>query len=635
MAISKFFGRIGMLLALLGCAVPSMARQLPVEDFFRNAKFSQLQLSPDGSHLAALVPYKGRRNILVMQTDDLSKAKLATKLSKSDIASFFWANDKRLIFTMDKDGTEAFGLFGVDSDGSHADLLVKPQVSIGGQSIRFARVVDRLRHDPDHVVISYNKRRVSAPDLYKMSVRSGKLTMLKRNSGKDVSSVLDRAGRVRVVSKLDGLVQTIDYRADDDKEWEQVINQSALDEGIVPLAFDYDNNTFYVASNKGRDRLAIYRYDLETGKLGDMLYADGTYDVVQPLFSYAEKKLIGFAFEAERPVIKYTDPAWAALQAGLEKAFPGKLVAVTSTSDDEQLAVVFVYSDTDPGRYYLLDRRKGQVHFLAATRDWIDPADMNEMQSVTFKSRDGLTLHGYLTVPKEAKGSKVPLIINPHGGPFGIRDSWGFNPDHQFFANRGYAVLQVNFRGSGGYGHAFEKAGYGEWGRKMQDDISDAVRWAIDEGIADPGKICIYGASYGGYAAVAGLAFTPELYQCGIDYVGVTDVGLLFETMPDHWELQRKVLEKQIGDPDDETFVKAISPLYHTDKIRAPVLIIHGKRDPRVNLKHATYLRDKLSAQGKSHEWLLKNNEGHGFRKEENRIEAYKKIEAFLAKHLN
>jgi dipeptidyl aminopeptidase/acylaminoacyl peptidase len=226
------------------------------------------------------------------------------------------------------------------------------------------------------------------------------------------------------------------------------------------------------------------------------------------------------------------------------------------------------------------------------------------------------------------------LIVNPHGGPFGVRDSWGFNSEHQFFANRGYAVLQVNFRGSGGYGREFEQAGYREWGRKMQNDVTDAVRWAIDQGIADPERICIYGGSYGGYATMAGLAFTPDLYQCGINYVGVTDVELLFETMPEHWSIAREVMEQQIGDPDDESMMRAISPLYHTDKIDDPVLILQGKRDPRVVMEHATRLRDKLEDSGKKYEWLMKNDEGHGFRKEENRIEAYTLMEDFLAKYL-
>jgi len=625
-------GGIAMLLA--GLWVVSTAAQLPVEDFFRDAKFSQLQLSPDGKHLAALVPYNGRRNILVMETGDLAKARLATNLTTSDIQSFFWANDDRLLFRMDEDGTEAFGLYGVDADGKHGEMLVEPQISIGGRSIRFAEVVDRLRDDPEHVVISYNKRRVQAPDLYRLNVRSGKLTMLARNRGKDAGSVLDRSGVVRLVSELDGTTQRISYRAGDDRDWQPLIEQDALAEGVSPVAFDYDNQTLYVASNLGRDRFGVYSYDLEARRLGDLLFADDTYDVTTPLFSYAKKKLIGFAFEGAKPVITYTDAEWVKLQAGLEQAFPGRMVNITSTSDDERLAVVYVWSDSDPGSYYLLDRDAGQVRFLVARMDWIDPEAMVPMEPVSFPARDGLTLHGYLSRPKGSEGRKVPLIINPHGGPFGVRDSWGYNSEHQFFANRGYAVLQVNFRGSGGYGRAFESAGYGQWGRDMQNDLSDAVRWAIDQGIADPQRVCIYGASYGGYATMAGLTFTPELYRCGINYVGVTDVELLFETMPEHWELARALMEKQIGDPDDEAFMRAISPLNHTDSIRAPVLILQGKRDPRVVMEHATRLRDKLEGAGKPYQWLLKNDEGHGFRKEENRIEAYKMMDAFLAKYL-
>ncbi|MCW8998770.1 MAG: S9 family peptidase, partial [Kangiellaceae bacterium] len=251
---------------------------------------------------------------------------------------------------------------------------------------------------------------------------------------------------------------------------------------------------------------------------------------------------------------------------------------------------------------------------------------------------DGLTIHGYLTIPRDSEGKNLPLIVNPHGGPFGVRDSWGYNPEHQFFASRGYATVQVNYRGSGGYGRNFEQAGYGgKWGAEMQHDITDAIKHLVKEGTVDPKKVCIYGASYGGYATMAGLTFTPDLYQCGINYVGVTDVGMLFTTMPKHWEPLKEVMKVQIGDPEDKELMDRMSPLAHVDKIKAPLMIVHGAKDPRVVKKHATELRSALEDRGielNDDEWIMKLNEGHGFRKEENRIELYQKMEKFLAKHL-
>jgi dipeptidyl aminopeptidase/acylaminoacyl peptidase len=257
------------------------------------------------------------------------------------------------------------------------------------------------------------------------------------------------------------------------------------------------------------------------------------------------------------------------------------------------------------------------------------------MQPIRFDARDGLKIRGYVTVPKDyVAGEKLPLIVNPHGGPFGVRDYWGYNPEHQFFASRGYAVVQVNYRGSGGYGRDFEQAGYGEWGRKMQHDLSDAVHYLVEEGIADPDRVCIYGGSYGGYATMAGMTFTPELYRCGINYVGVTDVPLLFSSMPRHWEPLKELMKVQIGDPKDAEFMDSISPLAHVDKIDDPILIVHGRRDPRVVIDHAEKLRRQMKRLEREFEWLVKNNEGHGFRKEENRLELYKTMEDFLAQHL-
>ena len=266
---------------------------------------------------------------------------------------------------------------------------------------------------------------------------------------------------------------------------------------------------------------------------------------------------------------------------------------------------------------------------------WINPEQMSQMQPIAFEARDGLTIPGYVTIPKDRKeGEAVPLIVNPHGGPFGVRDVWGFNPEHQFFASRGYAVVQVNYRGSGGYGRAFEQAGYGKWGREMQDDISDAVTYLVEEGIADPNRVCIYGGSYGGYATMAGLTFTPDLYQCGINYVGVTDVGLLFDSMPRHWEPLKELMKVQIGDPDDGAFMDSISPVAHVENIDDPILIVHGRRDPRVVIEHAEKLRREMRKMEKPFEWLVKGNEGHGFSKEDNRIELYTKMDSFLAEHL-
>lgn len=609
-------------------------RNIPVEDFFKNPQYSQLQISPSGKYLAALAPLKEHRNIVVLEVHDLGKAKALTGFDDFDVRTFFWGNDDRIVFTLDKKGTESFALYAVNRTGGKVKTLVEPKVSIGARSIRAANVSDRLREDPDHVMISYNKRRVESPDIYKLNINTGKKQLIEKNKGKSIGTISDRTGNLRVRVDLDGLNTETLHRKTAGGEWQTMFKGNALDEGITPLAFDYDNETLYVASNVDRDKNAIYQYDLENNKLGEVLFTHDEVDVAAPVFSYADKKLIGFQYQTEKPHLELIDPTWKQLQAKLDMAFPQDIVRITSASDDEQLAIVSVYSDIKPISYYLLDRKAGKLRFLVNSRPWIKPEEMAPMKPITYQSRDGLTIHGYLTLPRNYRNGPIPLIVNPHGGPFGVRDSWGYNPEHQLFANRGYAVLQMNFRGSGGYGRKFEQAGYKKWGREMQNDVSDAVKWAVDQGFADKDRVCIYGASYGGYATMAGLTFTPELYKCGINYVGVTDTELLFDTMPKAWEISEAVLKQQIGDPDDKKFMDSISPLAHVEKIRAPVLIIQGQADPRVNYKHATKLKSRMDSLDKPYEWLMKKDEGHGFRKEKNVLEAYNMMDAFLAKHL-
>ncbi|MBT3202985.1 MAG: S9 family peptidase [Gammaproteobacteria bacterium] len=611
-------------------------KQYTVEELFKKSQFRQLDISPNGKYLAALAPFGGRHNIVVMETNGLKNMVAVTDLKDYDVSSFFWANNDTIVFGIDKEGLESVALYSVKKEGGRAKILIKPKISWGARSIRSPSVIDRLVDDPDHILVSYNKRKVKYPDIYKLNINTAKLTLISKNPGKTVGTLYDHNVNLRIKIELEGVIQTIYYRDNNDQDWRIIGSGSMNEEGMAPLAFDYDNTTLYVASNKGRDTQAIYKYNFEENKLGELLFAKEGYDVTTPILSYAKKKLVGFAWQDEKPHIHYIDNEYKTIYEGLKQAFPGKSVSITSKTRDEKLSVVITYSDVAPPKYYLYDQNENKVKFLAASRNWIDPKDMAPMEPIKYTARDGLTISGYLTLPVDYKegSDRIPLIVNPHGGPFGVRDNWGYNPEIQLLANRGYAVLQMNFRGSGGYGHKFLTAGYKEWGNKMQNDITDSVDWAIKEGFADPDKICIYGASYGGYATMAGLTFTPELYKCGINYVGVTDVALLFSTWPESWDVMTDVQVERIGDPDDDEFMESISPLFHVEKIQAPLLILHGKRDPRVVFKHATKLKRKMDKFDKPYEWLSKKKEGHGFRKEENVIEVYKLISKFLDKHI-
>lgn len=624
-----------LLLIAAGSALAKQPAKPPVEDFFKNPEFASMQLSPSGKYLATLMPINGQRNIVVLETEGLNNPKQLTGLSDQNVAGFFWANDNVVVFQMDEDGAENFGLYAVDRDRKKPRIrtLIEPEISRDG--LKFASIVSTLPDDPDHVIVQWNKKRPTHFGLYKVNVNGGVPKLLAPNLS-DVSGwVVDHKGVARGAYTIDGLTRRFLYRSSEAEEFKVVRESNALDEDLVPLAFAYDNKTMYVASNIGRDKAAVYTYNPETNELGEMLYGHSEVDVADLIMSHAQQKLLGVAYYEDYPRRHFFDPEEAQIMAGLEAAFPNKVVNITSMSRDETLNTLFVYDDRDPGKYFLYNRSTGQVRYLVTGRGWIDPEQMSPMEPIEFTARDGLKIRGYVTIPKDRKiDQRVPLIVNPHGGPFGVRDTWGFNPEHQFFASRGYAVVQVNFRGSGGYGREFEHAGYGKWGREMQHDVSDAVKFMVDEGIADPERVCIYGASYGGYAVMAGLTFTPELYQCGINYVGVTDVALLFDSMPKHWEPEKEVMKAQIGDPKDAEFMDSISPIKHVENIDDPLLIVHGRRDPRVVMEHADELRKKMRRLEKPFEWLVKGDEGHGFAKEENRLELYKTIDRFLAAHL-
>ncbi|MCG8369015.1 MAG: S9 family peptidase [Proteobacteria bacterium] len=626
---------VALLVASLVCAPHASAESPPVEDFFKNPEFTDMQLSPSGKYLATLAPIEGHRNIVVIETDGLKNLKPLTGLKDQDVSGFFWASDDVIVFTMDADGNEGFGLYAVDRDRDKPKIrtLVEPEVTRAG--IRFATVVSTLPDDPDHIIVQWNKRSPRYFGLYKVNVRKGRPVPMTDGLNGVTDWLVDHDGVPRGALVIEGLEGTFLYRDGADHEFRPLRKFNLLDEGITPLGFAYDNKTMYVASDIGRRTRGLYTYDPNADELGEMLFGHDEVDIGDLIMSHAQKKLLGVSYFDDYPRRHFFDDVERGISERLGAAFPGKAVNVVSTSKDETLNVLLVYSDRDPGNYYLYDRKAGQVRFLVSRMEWIDPERMSPMQPLAFTARDGMKLRGYLTVPADRKdGERIPLIVNPHGGPFGVRDYWSYNPEHQFLSSRGYAVVQVNYRGSGGYGREFEQAGYGKWGREMQHDLSDAVSYLVDEGIVDPERVCIYGGSYGGYATMAGLTFTPELYRCGINYVGVTDVALLFDSMPKHWEPLKELLKVQIGDPEDEQFMDSISPIAHVENIDDPVLIVHGRRDPRVVIKHATKLRRQMKRSEKPFEWLVKNNEGHGFSKEENRIELYRTMENFLSTHL-
>ena len=602
------------------------AQPIPLEDFFRNPEKTGYSVSPDGTHIAFLQPWKNRLNIFVQKRDGGEAVKI-TSAEERDITAYFWKNNDIITFLQDTGGDENYKLFAVNKDGSNLRTLTP------FEGVRTS-VVDDLEDSENEMLISMNKRNPQIFDVYRIDIITGELKMIAENPGNISGWMTDHEGRLRVATTTDGVVTGVLYRKTESDPFVQIMETGFKDD-FSPLLMTFDNKEFYVSSNIGRDKSALYTFNPETKKFGEIIFETDEADVGSIIYSKKRKVLTGISYYTDKRHIHFFDAERAAMQKELEEKLPGIEISVSSSDKSETVYIVRTFSDKTTGSYYLYDRGTKELTLLANVTPWIQPEAMANMKPIQYKASDGLTIHGYLTLPAGKEDTKnLPVVINPHGGPW-ARDYWGYNPEVQFLANRGYAVLQMNFRGSVGYGKAFWTKGFKEWGKKMQDDITDGVRWLIDEGIADPKRIAIYGASYGGYAVLAGVTFTPELYACAVDYVGVSNIFTLFETLPPYWEQGRKMMYEMIGDPEkDKALLEEVSPIFHIGNIRAPLFVAQGANDPRVKKEHSDQIVEELKKKNIDVEYMVKDNEGHGFHNEENRFDFYRAMEAFLKKHI-
>ena len=598
---------------------------IPMKAFFKNPEKAGFQLSPDGTSLAFMKPWKNRMNVFIQKIGDPGE-KRVTRSTARDISDFFWANNNRIAFLQDRGGNENFHLFAVDTDGSNLKELTP------FEEVR-VHIVDDLEEIKDEMLIGMNKRDPRVFDVYRINIDTGRMEMIAENPGNIQGWLTDNDGRLRMAMATDGVNQSLLYRETEKKPFKTIVTTNFKEE-LSPLFFTYDNQFVYMASNLGRDKTAVYKYDIADNKALELIYEHPDVDVSHLLRSKKRRKITGVTYMTDKRHYHFFDDQRGALQADLEKRLPGYEVNIASSSRDETRILVRTYSDKSLGAYYFYDLTAKKFIKIADVSPWLDEKMMCDQKPISYESRDGLTIHGYLTLPERGGTQNLPVVVNPHGGPW-ARDYWGFNAEAQFLANRGYAVLQMNFRGSTGYGKAFWQAGFKKWGKEMQNDISDGVAWLIDKGIADPARIGIYGGSYGGYATLAGMAFTPELYACGVDYVGVSNIFTLLSTLPPYWEPGRQKFYEMIGDPVKErALLEAISPVFHADKIKAPLLVAQGANDPRVKKAEADQIVNALKKRNIDVPYMLKENEGHGFHNEENRFDFYRAMELFLGRHL-
>lgn len=617
-------------LAFLLISWPSVARaepppRVPLRDFFKNPDKAQYELSPDGKWLAFRAPWQHRMNVFVQPVAG-GEARRITAETERDIPVYFWKGPGHIVYLKDFKGDENFHLVVVDRDGKGLkDLTPFDKVR--------TQVVDPLPDDDHELIIEINKRNPQFFDAYRVNVDGKKLTLAAENPGNVTGWLADHKGRIRAATTTDGVSTSLLYRADDKQPFKTVVTTN-FRESVAPQFFTFDDKQLYCASNRGRDKQAIVVLDPETGKETQVLFEHPEVDVDSLDFSHRRKVLRLAGFTTWKPERHYFDAATEKLYQELEAKVPGYEIVVGSEDRAEENFVVVAYNDRTRGTRYLYNAKSHALTKLADVSPWLDEKQMATMKPIQYKSRDGLTINGYLTLPNGVDAKKLPMVVNPHGGPW-ARDQWGFNPEVQFLANRGYAVLQVNFRGSTGYGRKFWEASFKQWGRKMQDDVSDGVKHVVAQGVADPRRVCIYGGSYGGYATLAGLTFSPELYACGVDYVGVANLFTWMKAFPPYWKPYLDMVHEMVGDPEkDKEAMTAASPVFHADKIRVPLLVAQGKNDPRVNIDESNQMVAALKKRGIDVQYMVKDNEGHGFHNEENRFDFYQAMEDFLGKHL-
>ena len=612
------------ILSMIGINTYSQT-QIPLKDFFKNPEKSGYQISPDGKYISYLGPYKKRMNIFVRPIDS-EKAKRITKVTDRDLGGYFWKSGSRLVYLKDNAGDENFHLYAVNADGSG----LKDLTPFDGVKADF---VDVLEDNDNEMLIQLNKDNREFFDVFRLNINTGELTKIAQNPGNITGWITDHDGKLRVATTTDGTKSSLLYRETETDTFVSVITTN-FKESINPLFFDFDNKNLYVTSNLGRDKAAIVKINPQTGAELSVLFEHSDVDAGGLFYSHKRKVLTAITFTTWKKYRKFLDGPTLEMFENLGTLLPGYEIAISSSTKDEDTHIIRTYSDKTLGAYYLYTFSSNKLEPIGEVSPWLKETEMAAMKPISFRTRDGLVINGYLTLPVGVDAKNLPVVINPHGGPW-ARDNWGFNPEVQFLANRGYAVLQLNFRGSTGYGRQFWEMSFKQWGLNMQNDITDGVKYLIKQGIADPKRIAIYGASYGGYATLAGITYTPDLYAAAVDYVGVSNLLSFMQTIPPYWKPYLEMMHEMVGNPDTELeLLKTASPVFHVDQIKTPLFVAQGAKDPRVNINESNQIVEALKKRGVAVEYMIKKNEGHGFQNEENQFDFYKAMEKFLAKHL-
>ena len=603
----------------------SQKKLIPRTVLFGNPEKAAPLIAPDGNRMSYLAPLNNVLNIWV-GTPGQNDFRPVTKDTDRGITRYFWSEDNRhILYLQDAGGNENWRLFSVDVEsGVTRDLT--PYENVQTQI---------LHHDkkfPNELLIAMNRDNPELHDVYHLDLRTCDLRLIEKNPGNVVGWVVDTEMKVKgamAATPQGGFDLLIQQK---DESWKKIIEWDEEDSlTSSPAVFSHDG-TLYLTDSRGANAARLVKLDVDSGRI-QVLVEDPEYDVSDFLINPDTHEIQAVGMVKDRDEWIILDESVREDLDIIRGLHRGDFFLLNRDHDDQTWMIGFTV-DNGPVPYYAYNRKTKMAEFLFSNRPDLDHYELAQMESISFQSRDGLMIHGYLTLPAGAPRSNLPLVLNVHGGPW-HRDTWGYNGEAQWLANRGYACLQVNFRGSTGYGKRFVNAGDREWGGKMHDDLVDAVQWIVHQGIADPTRIAIYGGSYGGYASLVGATFTPDLFRCAVSIVGPSNLITFIKTIPPYWSTFLAVMHKRLGNPDTDTdFLISRSPLNKVDQIRIPMLIAQGANDPRVKQAESEQIVDAMQSRGIPHEYLLFPDEGHGFVKPQNRLKFYAAAEKFLATHL-
>jgi dipeptidyl aminopeptidase/acylaminoacyl peptidase len=609
--------------------------------FFGEVKITAAQISPDGKYIAFLKPYNGTRNIWVKTAGEpFSAAKPMSAETKRPVSAYFWSRDsKYLLYVQDQLGDENFNVYAI-SPAAPPDKQtgVPPVRNITDAKGSRVLIYSIPKKDPDTIYIGINDRDKAWHDLYKLRISTGDRTLLRKNTDRIADWVFDNSGALRIAVRTDNNGNTEILRVDPDKF--SPLYSCDVFETCQPVHFDHANQKLYMITNKSADVDVIELSTLDpTTATVTRLENDPLkrVDLGDAMFSDVDDRLLATVYEDDNERIYWKDKAYEADYNWLTSKLPQREIGFTSHTADENVWIISAHADVEPGEVYAFDRKAKKLELQYRVRDEIPRESLAEQKPIRYKSSDGLEIPAYLTLPKGVPAKDLPLVVFPHGGPW-ARDNWGYGTFPQFFANRGYAVLQPNFRGSTGYGKKFLNAGNGEWGRKMQDDLSWGVKYLISQGIVNPKRVGIAGGSYGGYATLAGVAFTPDLYSAAVAIVPPSDLVFLLHSIPPYWEAGRKIMYARMADPgtpEGKKILEEESPVNAASQIKTPLMVVQGANDPRVNKRNSDEIVIAVREHHVPVEYLVAPDEGHGFARPINNLAMVAAMERFMAKYLN